>query len=168
MDNVSLRDFIERRETEVRQRIAELRMELQELRIAREALEASPVRVASISNRGRGSHATESKSESTIKSMILIVLSEHQEGGDANRVVEWIKSRFQRDVLRSSVSPQLTRLRDEGRIRHDPTANLWLPVEKLEKSVEQTPQMHFEAVDADAASADVVAEAETTGGEAIE
>ncbi len=50
----------------------------------------------------------------TIKQMIVLVLEESESGLDAWTILNEINSRWQKDLARTSLSPQLSRLKHEG------------------------------------------------------
>lgn len=68
----------------------------------------------------------------TIKDMILIVLNESESGLSAVVILDEINKRWKKDLVRTSLSPQLSRLKQEGRLIY--TNQKWLLAEKDETS----------------------------------
>jgi hypothetical protein len=103
----NLRNFIELRRTQILEQISALKAELQELKLADAAIRT-----------GIAGSATVTKSneeKSTIKQMVIEVLQGRPEGADSSEIVQFIKQEFGEDVARSSLSPQLSRLKEEGK-----------------------------------------------------
>lgn len=50
----------------------------------------------------------------TFKEMIKVVLTEKGAGADALEIIELIKTRFNKEIKRTSISPQLSRLKASG------------------------------------------------------
>lgn len=125
----TLREFITTRQTEIRTQIAALRAEDQELRIALAAIDtdASPSAPRS-SNRGR-------VSRQTIKDKIVEVLRAHPEGGTAEAIIEWVQQTHGTEIPRNSLSPQLSRLKQDGAVIRDDESKKWRLIE-----TEQSPE----------------------------
>lgn len=106
----SLREFIATRREEVKRQIAALKVELRELNLAEAAIKTGmpEVQSSSILNSGR--------SKPTIKDMVLAVLSNRPTGAEASEIVDLIENEFGEQIARSSLSPQLSRLKEEGLI----------------------------------------------------
>lgn len=102
----TLRDFIAQREAEIRDQQKSLKAELRELQIAKTALDAQPATSASASG----------ASNPTIKDMAREVLSGQPNGLNSSGVLDGIRKLFARDIERTSLSPQLSRLKDEGEL----------------------------------------------------
>ncbi|WP_157222498.1 hypothetical protein [Novosphingobium sp. AP12] len=102
----TLRDFIAQRETEIRDQQKALKAELRELQIAKAALggQASPPSSAP------------SGATATIKEMARQVLSGQTSGLNSSGILDAIKKEFGRDIERTSLSPQLSRLKEEGEL----------------------------------------------------
>lgn len=102
----TLRDFIAQREAEIRDLQKALRVELRDLQIAKTALESQN---SSEASRAQGAAVT-------IKDMAREVLSSQPGGLNSSGILDGIRKSFGRDVERTSLSPQLSRLKDEGEL----------------------------------------------------
>lgn len=133
--NTTLRDFIAKRRSEIRSAIADLQRELLELDAAEAAANAAAHGVASAPVPrphifyGGGEALAPSK-QPTIKDMVRDVLTGFPQGLDANDIINVVRDRFGVDVPRSSMSPQLSRLKSEGVIELD--GKLWRLPQKTE------------------------------------
>jgi hypothetical protein len=105
----TLRDFIAQREAEIRDQQKILRAELRDLQIAKTALEAQN---PSETSKGTGSGLT-------IKEMAREVLSGQPNGLNSSGILDAIRKTFGREVERTSLSPQLSRLKDDGELALD-------------------------------------------------
>lgn len=103
--NQTTREFIAARETEILKKIKDLREELREIRVIKNALI---------------SHDNPELSESissmlTFQDMIVSVLNAHPKGGaEALEILDLIDKKFNKQIVRSSISPQLSRLKQKG------------------------------------------------------
>lgn len=104
---MSLRDYIADRRVALKAQIQQLRAELRELDIAEAALSSET------------GEAEPSQSAPTIKGMVTVVLKTGP--ADAHEIVGEIKKNFGVEVARSSLSPQLSRLKAEGVVQLDGT-----------------------------------------------
>lgn len=105
----TLRDFIAQREAEIRDQQKALKAELRDLQIAKAALEAQ-------------SAPDQSKAQGgtlTIKEMAKEVLSRQPNGLNSAGILDGIKKMFGRDIERTSLSPQLSRLKEDGELALD-------------------------------------------------
>lgn len=100
--STTLRDFIAQRETEIRDLQKALKLELRELQVAKAALEGQPTAATSPSGAAL-----------TIKDMARQVLDGQPNGLNSSGILDGIKKLFDRDVERTSLSPQLSRLKDD-------------------------------------------------------
>ena len=104
----TLRDFIAKRKAEIREQMTALRQELSELQRAEAAISGEPAspstRQTTAGQPGKG----------TIKDMILQVLEDRAKGAESPEVIDLIKARFDVEVPRTSMSPQLSRLKADG------------------------------------------------------
>ncbi|WP_131821991.1 hypothetical protein [Salipiger thiooxidans] len=105
--NETLLEFLGRREAEIKSLRAELLQELRQIKAAkqvvspREGDEAEPLE-------------TQLRSEKmTIKQMVVEVLRNSEGGQSAEAIVGLILSRFGVEVARTSLSPQLSRLKNQ-------------------------------------------------------
>lgn len=105
----TLRDFIAQREAEIRDQQKALKAELRDLQIAKNALESQS---GSESSKAQGTTLT-------IKEMAREVLSHQPNGLNSSGILDGIKKTFGRDVERTSLSPQLSRLKDDGELALD-------------------------------------------------
>ena len=100
----TLRDFIARRETEIREQQRALKTELRELQLAKAALE------------GQAETATLGSPSMTIKEMAREVLSGQPNGLNSAGILDGIRKLFNREIERTSLSPQLSRLKEDGEL----------------------------------------------------
>ncbi|MHA7884943.1 hypothetical protein [Nitratireductor rhodophyticola] len=102
----TLRDFIDRRRAEIKAQISSLKSELKELSTAESALKSgAPL---------NENQSKSSSSKNTIKEMVAHVLDDVPGGAEATEIVELIGNRFGEEVPRSSLSPQLSRMKEDG------------------------------------------------------
>lgn len=102
----ALRQFLSRREVEIGQQIKLLEAELAEIKAARSALKGLP----------DGSREASGAPNPTIKDMIRTVLSGSPSGMAAIEILKEIESRFGVWIERTSLSPQLSRLRNSNEV----------------------------------------------------
>ncbi len=101
----SLQEFIRERRPEITAQIHALREELKQLDVAEIALS---------DKRPQTTHKPTDLP--TIKEMVLEVLAGYPQGIRANEILSAIESRHGARIARESLSPQLSRLKDEGKI----------------------------------------------------
>lgn len=112
---------------ELAQRESEIREELREIKQLRAAIKAvgDPLYKDKNSN-----SSSREKSGPTFKQMIVAVLKKKGEGAQAIEILDLIKEEFGKEIKRSSLSPQLSRLKSEGIILLDDT--IWhLPNQRI-------------------------------------
>lgn len=110
--DMPLRDFLAQREAAIREQQKALKVELREIQIARAALDSpSGVAPADAPRVTMGMFG-----QPTIKSMALLVLEDATRGLTSSEILFNINIRFGRDIDRTSMSPQLSRLKDGGEI----------------------------------------------------
>ncbi len=114
-NDVDLRQFLEQREELIVRKREELKRELEELRHVRASLESGRHMLA------RNEH----REKLTIKEMIRAVLEQNPTGGTSDQIVSWISQTFDNEVARSSLSPQLSRLKSEGEVDLDDELGKW-------------------------------------------
>jgi hypothetical protein len=106
----TLREFLASRRSGIKAEIAALRRELQEIDAAERAIsgtaQSSPAPATVVSVAGGLS----------IKDKILAVLRDCPEGGDVATIIDLIQQQFGETIVKSSLSPQLSRLKGEGRV----------------------------------------------------
>lgn len=120
----SLRDFIASRREEIKREISSLRAELRELSLAESAIKnGTPETVTSDGRRGT------SESKITIKDMVLEVLADKPAGAEATEILNLIANRFGEEIPRPSLSPQLSRLKEEGRLALE--GRIWRVAENI-------------------------------------
>lgn len=107
---VPLREFIANRRVEIKTQISALKAELRDLEVAERALAPGAE---------NGGADTDSSGRPTIQGMIAQILVEFPNGLDASQIGDEIKRRFGKELARSSISPQLSRLKTDGKIRLD-------------------------------------------------
>lgn len=120
--STTLRDFIAQRETEIRDLQKALKAELRELQLAKAALE-------------QGEVPTPSGGSLTIKDMAREVLSGLPNGLNSSGILEGIKKSFGRDIERTSLSPQLSRMKDDGELVLD--GEMWFTKQNYEIKIEK-------------------------------
>ncbi|MFT9448718.1 hypothetical protein [Gluconobacter japonicus] len=104
----TLRSFLAQRESEIKEQLKKLRLELKDIQRAHEALNPCIDAAQEDSqNNARGKKVT-------IKEMILSVLTDFSDGLNAIVIGEQIHKKFNKEFERSSISPQLSRLKKEG------------------------------------------------------
>ena len=114
----TLRDFIASRETDIKAQMKALRKELGELKAAKSALEA---RTTPFGPDGQV------QGTMTIKDMIRDVLKSAPQGQTSTEIQTKIAEHFNRQIERTSLSPQLSRMKDDGEVTL--IDNMWfLPV----------------------------------------
>jgi hypothetical protein len=106
--NITLKDFMANRKAEIKQQIAALKAELRDIQAAEGALTPG----------GGGESAAESsvrtRGRITIKDMIVSVLTPKPQGAEAQEIIESIKAQYGKEIARPSLSPQLSRLKEDG------------------------------------------------------
>lgn len=127
MSELSLLEFIEMREAEIKERRRILLEELKQLKAARAA-------IAGVSGNRPVTQAPASTRELTIKEMALDVVSSSSSPLTAEEILAEMNKKFLKDIQRTSLSPQLSRLRQDERLDYDPDSGRWgLPVEVAKK-----------------------------------
>jgi hypothetical protein len=112
----NLREFIRAREADIQKQIESLKVELRELTLARQAIEGG---VSARDVDVQRAHTPK------IKEMILAVLDSRPDGGTSDQIIDWVLRDFGVDVPRSSMSPQLSRLKSDFQVRLDPKTRAW-------------------------------------------
>ncbi len=102
----TLREFIAERKAEIKTQIGALRTEERELKVALDAIDAS-----ADADLGGSSGAAD---RTTIKGRIVEALQLHPGGGSTEQVAAWIESKHGVTIPRSSLSPQISRLKKNG------------------------------------------------------
>lgn len=112
-----IRSYITQRRREILSQIEALNAELSELNAAEDAVKTTAnERVLDLEE---STDSTTIGSRLTIKEMVLEVLGVLPAGADANKILRLINQRYDRHIARTSLSPQLSRLRQEGYVRLD-------------------------------------------------
>jgi len=124
----TLRDFINAREAEVKAQIKALNDELRELRTAKSAIDAPP---APSAERGASNRVTH-------RDMIIAVLDERPEGGTSDKVIEWIREKFDTEIPQASMSSQLSRAKSDGVVSLDMSTKVWRSAKHSEECDEST------------------------------
>ncbi|WP_339693184.1 hypothetical protein [Celeribacter baekdonensis] len=109
----NLWDYFEQREEELIRLREELKNELDQLRQARTAIE------------DKQKASEQNKEKLTIKDMIRSVLSDNLEGGTSDQIIHWINIKHNADIARTSLSPQLSRLKADQEIDLDDDSGIW-------------------------------------------
>jgi hypothetical protein len=126
-----LRDFVHKRRSKIAEELGPLRHESLALAEKINLLEAELKELDQVARtigmvNGLDKAAPQRKSpksELTIKQAALAVLADYPEGLTALDILREINSRYRFDLVRSSLSPQLSRLRHQGKI--DLRGNVW-------------------------------------------
>jgi hypothetical protein len=103
-----LREYLSNRRAEIQAQIKALRAELGDLDAAERGLASTS---SDGPKRERGASGTGRK---TLKELAIEVLQQRPEGAEANTIIAEIKSKHGIEVARESMSPQLSRLGQEG------------------------------------------------------
>lgn len=111
----TLRDFIDRRRNEIKAQISALKSELSELALAEAALRNGlPIEAAT----------TKKGSKLTIKEMVIAILQKRPQGAEASELIDLIHNSYGEALARPSLSPQLSRLKDEGSL--ELSGKIWI------------------------------------------
>lgn len=103
----TLRDFIAGREAEIKEQMKALRTELAELKLAKSALDQT----------GSGQpQPVAQPTGPTIKDMVREILKSDVLGLTSTQILREISERFGRDLERTSLSPQLSRMKQDGEV----------------------------------------------------
>lgn len=121
----SIRQYVKRRREEILDQISVLNAELRDIEIVESTLEMSgplntelPERLESSAQGNSGAESV-AKEPKTIKEMVLQILAVRPAGETANAILHYLNDRFGRDIERTSLSPQLSRLKGEGKITRE-------------------------------------------------
>ena len=112
----TLKSFMENRKLEILNQIEDLKSELAQLEIAQSAINESGKKYKNYIS--ELNLYTENK-PITIKGMILKVLEQENSPLTAIEILNLINTRFNKDLERTSLSPQLSRLKEEGSVSYD-------------------------------------------------
>jgi DNA-binding transcriptional ArsR family regulator len=104
-----LREFLAKREHELKVELARIQRELDELRAARAAIDGGTGKVAPSAGPAKPTH----------QEMILRVLDERPGGAKAEQVKDAIARTFGVDIPRPSISSKLSRMRRDGLVTLD-------------------------------------------------
>lgn len=115
---MSLRDYLSARREEIEAQIKALRSELNEIKIAEAALSGDGERVAMTILPGGNAIRPGS-----IKDWVIKALTAYPDGLDTEALIEAVRKMHGPIFLRSSTTPQLSRLKSAGLIRQD--GRLW-------------------------------------------
>ena len=102
----TLRNFIATRKSAIKSEIRDLRKELNDLKLAEAAL----------ADQKSGAGQDESSPSPTIKDMIRAVLRNANGPLMSTSILQEIQSDFTRVIERTSLSPQLSRMKEEGEV----------------------------------------------------
>lgn len=111
-----LRDFIAKRRSEIHTEMAKLRAELEELQAAERAVSSSAATVDNMPVTPPPSFGTTSSDGMTIKQYVMDILVQHASGLTAREIITAICDAHGVAIERTSLSPQLSRLKSEGKI----------------------------------------------------
>lgn len=120
----TLRDFIAAREADIKSQMKALRSELGDLKIAKSALDplSSEIEPGGLQSGSR-----------TIKDMVRTILKSDSTGLTATDILAKIKENFDRDLGRTSLSPQLSRMKEDGEVIVND--NSWFLAVPLEEEI---------------------------------
>ncbi|MGB6228655.1 MAG: hypothetical protein WBF53_00830 [Litorimonas sp.] len=142
---VTLREFISNRQAEIQSQMSALRSEQSELKVALAALEGDAAQ-------GGARRQPNLSNRLTIKDMIVDVLGKRRDGGTSDDIIEWVKEVHGAEVPRSSMSPQLSRLKSEGAITLDNSNKIW----RLASQEDHSPSENSSATEPEEAKAEHV------------
>lgn len=111
MNKTSIRKLLAKRKSEILNNIKLLRRELSEIRAMEQALT-----IQSDDPKNSRNPELRSNQSLTFQDMIMLILKSTPEGATANELLEMIDGRFNKKIMRSSISPQLSRLKQKGKI----------------------------------------------------
>jgi hypothetical protein len=117
-----LKEFLSNRRNEIESQIEDLRIELQEI-------EASCAAIRNVSKIGdQPSPSLPKRTRLTLKKMVIGVLEGNSSGADAQLIISLIKEKYGKEIARESLSPQISRLGQDGILRRD--GSMWSLVQK--------------------------------------
>jgi hypothetical protein len=143
MSNETIREFIERREKELQHQLAALdaqvlarKAELDELALIKTKLREAEFERQEKEIFAYGTapqlpaavNATTSNftTATTIKEMVIQALLDHfPDGGTTIEIRDFIQDAYGRDIMPSSLRPQMHRLKADGVLGQDPAADTW-------------------------------------------
>jgi hypothetical protein len=139
----TLRAFLDRRERELSDEIAALREqltpkegELAEVRRAKGSLGISSGVVHFTDDRASAAQSAEPASfydKLTIKDLIIHALNEHfRSGASSKQLRDFIRDAWNRDIERTNLSPQLSRLKADGTVELDDQGN-WILIKSIKE-----------------------------------
>jgi hypothetical protein len=131
-----IKDFIFARKAEINEQIRLLKQELNEIKIIENTLAASLEVNSGQPVKAQRFEDTE-KQGLTIKERILAILKDNPDGMTSSKLLEEINSRYQEEIPRWSLSPQLSRLKQENRISVD--GKKWKIPMSYEQIIETSP-----------------------------
>lgn len=108
MATVNIREIVASRKAEIKEQMASLRAEMAEIKAVEAALDS----VSAPQPRKK-------PSEPTIKDMIEDVLADRDDGATSDEIIDLVANKFQKSVPRSSMSPQLSRLKGAHRVTRE-------------------------------------------------
>ena len=130
MDNEkNLWRYLEDREEQIIAKREELSRELEALREAR----------ASIENRQRTKVNDGVQDKLTIKEMIRGALRKNPEGGTSDQIINWIAQLHRTEVARTSLSPQLSRLKSDKEVVLNEENGIWNLTHDVERTYLEDP-----------------------------
>lgn len=133
--NESLIEFLTRREAEIKDARAQLLLELKQIKAARAAIQSPEGE-----RYGSGSGGIAGESKPTIKNMVVTVLGEANEPKTTDEIIELIERQFETVIVRSSISPQLSRLRhQDGVLGYNQETSKWVLLDKSHTTPNSSP-----------------------------
>ena len=108
--NLPLRDYIEQRREAIKSQLSVLKQELRELTLAENAIRSG----TSSDLTASASRVSADGTRQTIKDKVVTVLTDRPGGADANEIIAMISNTYGENIVRESLSPQLSRLKHEG------------------------------------------------------
>lgn len=119
-----VRELLSARKAEIKKQQAALKIEMQEILTAEAAM--GPAIAADVGQPKR----SRLSSKITLKDMVKEVLSGRPEGADSFKILDLIKEQYGKEVARASLSPQLSRLKNDDKALELRGSNWFLLPEK--------------------------------------
>ena len=108
MSSFNIRDIVASRKAAIKEQMTSLRAEMAEIKAVEAALDSVV-----------GAQPRKKSSEPTIKEMIVDVLEGREDGATSDEIITLVKDKYEKAVPRSSMSPQLSRLKGDERVTRE-------------------------------------------------
>jgi hypothetical protein len=126
----TLREFLSRRLQELADAEAPLRAELSKIEQERKELERAARHAGIINSSGVEIDGANLNNRRTIKEAVLEILEKKPNGLTAMDILKELKTKMNMPYARTSLSPQLSRLKRDGKVRQDGVVWSRITVEK--------------------------------------